>query len=233
VTRSDEREDIVAGSRNSGPPLGFKFTETMGGYISPGAHDFRAAEYLGRKQGNRLRFTLTVTVDDLRAFIADPAHRAQLTGTVEADRFGGVRPVEPGTFHLFMQDENGRKQMRYAFRFRDVEGRTYRFEGFKDVHNDYVLDFWKDTTTLFVTVWRDAPGGYPGQGQVAATGVLHIRPVDLVPQVLSMRAVNASGPGAHAAAVTQFGLFFLERMLDEYLPFPLPPTIRRRLTPSG
>ena len=197
----------------------------MGGYVAPGVHEYRAAEYLGRKQGNKLRFTLTVTTDDLKAFINDPAHAALLTGTVEADRFGGKRPIDPGTFNLFMEDEEGRKKMCYEFTFRDAEGKTYRFEGYKDVHNDFVVDFWKDTTTLFTTV-READG----EGRVVATGVLYIRPIDLVPQVLSMRAVNSSGLRAHASAISRFGQFFLERMLDEYLPFPLPRPLRKRLT---
>ena len=69
-----------------------------------------------------------------------------------------------------------------------------------------------------------------GEGRVVVTGVLYIRPIDLVPQVLSMRAVNSSGLRAHASVISRFGQFFLERMLDEYLPLPLPRPLRKRLT---
>ena len=207
---------------NTKSPLGFTFTETMRGYIASGELDYRAAESIGRRQGDAFRFILTVRSTDLDTFVRNPSHEAELTGTIESERFGGTRPIEPGVFNLFMENERGRKEMRYRFFFSDPNGKRYLFQGFKDVHNDYIFDFWKDTTKLFVTI-REDDGG---EQSVAATGILYIRPSDLVPQVLSMRGVNARSIVQHARAIVRFGLFFTERMLDEYLPFKLPSALR-------
>lgn len=207
-----------------GRTAGFTFTETMEGPVAPGAGDYRQAEARGKQNGESLRFTLSVTTHDLDAFIRDPAHEATLQGTVQCERFGGVRPIDPGTFNLFIEDEQGYKQMRYSFTFRGAAGQQYLFEGFKDVRNDYVIDVWKDTTTLFTTVREVSSPDRP----VILTGVLYIRPMDLLSQLLSMRGVNARTPIDHAKALVRFNLFFTERILNEYWPM----TLRRRKQPG-
>jgi cholesterol oxidase len=172
-----------------------------------------------------LRFVVTVSTPDLDAFLKDPDHQAVLTGTVEGSRVGGGRvAIEPGTFNLFARDEQGRMQMRYRFSFRDRHGLRYRLEGFKDVHNDMVVDVWPDTTTLFTTLRREDEPGEP----VVASGVLRIRPIDLVPQVRSMRALNARGLADHARAVTRFNLFFAGKLLNEYALSRIPTLTRGR-----
>jgi len=195
-------------------PLGFTFTETMGGFLAPGTEDYRHGQARGRRAGTDLRFTLAVTVDDLDRFLADPEHPATLTGSVEGQWAGGTVAIEPGQFNLFARDARGRRQMRYRFAFTGAEGRTYLLQGFKDVHNDYVLDAWKDTTTLFTTLHHADEAGEP----VAARGVLTIRALDLVPQVRSMRGVHARGPLGHLRALARFNLFFSGEMLREYTP---------------
>ncbi|MGH2586053.1 MAG: hypothetical protein ACRDJE_14160 [Dehalococcoidia bacterium] len=211
---------------NRKSPLGFTFTETMGGYMIAGEQDYRRAEKLGRRLGERLRFVVTVSAPDLDAFLDDPSHEAVLTGTVAGSRVGGGRvAIEPGTFNLLVRDEQGRMQMRYRFSFRDRHGQRYRLEGYKDVHNDMVVDVWPDTTTLFTTLRRQDEPDEP----VVATGILRIRPVDLIPQVRSMRALNARGLADHARAVTRFNLFFAGRLLNEYLLSLFSSVGRRRL----
>ncbi len=204
-------------------PVGFTFTETMRGHVAPGEHDdYAQAEALGKRLGDRLRFTVTIHIDDLDAFLTDPAHPARLSGTVEAQRFGGRQTLEDGRFNLFIEDEaGGRKQMRYSMTFRDVHEQRYRLDGFKDVHNDPGIDIWSDTTTLFTRVYRLDGAGEAGTtavaaGPVVATGILRIRAIDLVPQVRSMRAVGARNPAESAAALLAFGRFFFGRLWDEY-----------------
>ncbi|MHB8574651.1 MAG: hypothetical protein ACYDCQ_04905 [Dehalococcoidia bacterium] len=196
----------------SRPPVGFTFTETMGGHVAPGEQEYAPAEKLGKKLGEKLRFKVTITMDDLDAFLADNAHAAGLSGTVEAKRFGGKVPIDSGGFNLFVEDASGRKQMRYTMTFRDTAGQAYRLDGFKDVHNDPGLDMWSDTTTLFTKVHRVDEAGE----HVAATGILHIRALDLIPQVRSMKALNARNPAESAAALAKFGRFFFDRLWDEY-----------------
>jgi cholesterol oxidase len=204
---------------DTAPPvqaLGFTFTETMGGFLSAGAMGYRSGYARGQRAGEDLRFTLTVTADDLSRFVREPQHSAVLTGSVEGYWVGGTAAIEPGPFNLFARDRRGRRQMRYHFLFPGREGVRYVLDGFKDVHNDYVFDGWKDTTTLFTTLRReDAPGGPP-----TALGILKIRPLDLVPQVWSMRGVNARGLVDHLRALARFNLFFAGEMVREYTPRP-------------
>ena len=204
-------------------PLGFTFRETMGGFIADGAGDCREAEVLGRRLGDQLRFRVRITIDDLARFIGDPAHAARLTGTVEAPRFGGTMPIDDGTLNLFIEDERGRKEMRYRISFQARDGRRYRLEGRKEIHNDRVVDVWSDTTTLFTTVRHEDGEEEP----IVATGVLRIGLLDLVPQVASMRALHARGRGDQARALTRFGRFFFGHLWGEYARFTARPLAGR------
>lgn len=202
----------MSASEQSAPSAGFRFTETMSGPISAGADDYRRAAAAGRRAGERFRFTLTIIIDDLAAFRRDPEHTAAMTGEIESARFGGRRLVERGVFNLFARDERGRRQMRYQLWFRGDDDTRYRLDGFKDVHNDYMLDVWADTTTLFTRIHREDEAGDP----IVASGVLHIRPLDLIPQVCSMRALGARGPREIAGAFLGFGRFFAAELCAEY-----------------
>jgi cholesterol oxidase len=199
----------MSDGNRQGKVRGFTFTETMGGSVTPGD----TVPTKRRRDGTPLRFVVTILVDDLHAFVRDATHRARMTGTVDSPMFGGSCTIDDGVFNLFAEDARGRKKMLYRMSFTARDGVRYRLEGFKDVHNDYVVDVWKDTTTLFTTVRREDGGDDP----VVATGVLTIRAVDLIPQVLSMRALNARQPLHHVAALSRFGMFFTGRVLDEYL----------------
>src|SRR5437868_14797968 len=74
-------------------PVGFSFSETMRGYIAAGEHEYHEAEQIGRKLGDEIAFHVTITMDDLDAFLNNPDHPARLTGTIESDRLGGTVPV--------------------------------------------------------------------------------------------------------------------------------------------
>jgi hypothetical protein len=86
-------------------------------------------------------------------------------------------------------------------------------DGFKDVHNDRMVDVWYDTTALFTDV-RPAEGA---AGEAPAfRGILRIRLIDLVPQVLSMRGMNTKNPLGHAGALVRFNWFFSWTLMKEY-----------------
>ena len=195
------------------PPLGFTFRETMGGFVAPGGNGAAPGGAAPAERGEPLRFRVRITVADLAAFVADPAHQARLTGTIDSARFGGTLPVGDGTFNLFVRDERDRAQMRYRIPFRGGDGQDYVLEGVKDIRDGRGFDLWRDTTTLFVTV-RGSGAGEP----ILATGTLRIRPLDLIPQVASMRAVNPRTPVDHVMALARFGGFFFGQVWREYGP---------------
>lgn len=199
---------------NGTNPVGFTFTETMQGFVGMGA-DYAEGRRLGERAGERLRFRVTITMPDFRAFLDDAEHAALLAGTIDSTSLGQGLAVQDGTFKLFARDGRGHRTMQYRLPFTAADGTPGLLEGHKDVHNDRTIDFWYDTTALFTTLQ-----GGPIQGGAGgnALGILRIRPIDLVPQVLSMRAVHTRNPARHAQVLGRFGLFFLGSMLDEYRP---------------
>jgi cholesterol oxidase len=193
-------------------PLGFTFTETMEGFVAPDAADFADGARRGKKAKSFLKFRVTMHMDDLGSFLDDPDHAARMTGTVTVPGHTNKK-IREGVFNLLARSDDGHRQMRYAFVFDDDDGHGRRFEGFKDVHNDWTFDFWKDTTTLFTTVAATDLDGAP-----AAVGILRIKPLSLVPQVLSFRARNSRNPLRHVQATARFSWFFTASLWDEYHP---------------
>ena len=59
-------------------------------------------------------FELTIAVDDVDRFVADPGHQGSATGYVESDLLGGRLEVERGWFNLFVEiDDPESRQMLY------------------------------------------------------------------------------------------------------------------------
>lgn len=195
----------------AGSPAAFTFTETMGGYVSAGASSYRDGARRGRRDGESLRFKVTIGIPDLAAFLQDPAHAAPMTGTIDSAGLGRGLAVDEGAFTLLQRGEDGRLRMGYRLRFHTWDGSPYVLEGYKDVHNDRLVDVWYDTTALF-TVLRAEGTEAPGESR----GILRIRPVDLVPQVFSMRDPGTRNPLRHAASLARFGWFFGSTLAREY-----------------
>src|SRR5450759_1591747 len=84
----------------------------------------------------QLRFDVSIRIADLRHFLDEPEHRAELTGTVTCPALGGTMPIRDGGFQLFVVDPaSGVRQLRYFFRFTAADGGTYYLAGHKDVHD--------------------------------------------------------------------------------------------------
>jgi cholesterol oxidase len=192
--------------------VGFTFTETMGGFLGRDDADFRRATAKGLRAGEKFRFKLTILADDLGEFLANPAHEAPMRGTVDSTSLGQGLEVQTATFNLLERDENGRLWMKYRLEFTSDGGVPYVLEGFKDVQNNRMIDFWYDTTALFTDVKPAAEDS----GEPSFHGILRIRPIDLVPQVISMRGLHTRNPARHALALARFGWFFFFTLVKEY-----------------
>jgi cholesterol oxidase len=207
------------------PPLGLEFSETMRGFVAPvpvgGAlartpEEYKAAFERGKQKKIELAFQLTMFVDDLERFIADPDHLAQVEGFVDSSELGVRRRVERGTFNLFAPsaDRNFR-QMLYKLPFTGKDGRRYLLDGFKDVRDDRGLDLWTDNTTLFTSV-KD------GDGQVVAQGVLRIGLAGFLKLLSTISVRHGTSTGTSARAVSRFGRFFVGSVWDSYIATKLP-----------
>ncbi|MEV7606402.1 GMC oxidoreductase [Paenarthrobacter sp. NPDC089322] len=229
-----------------------RFTEQMHGWFSPGVTDPEKGRSLGRDRSRRIMFELTITAEDIEAFVADPSHPAKADGYVLADYFGGRLPVERGWFNLFVEatSDDGRpaRRMLYRLWLRDPGGTPFTFTGHKLIHNEAGLDIWQDTTILYATILRghvppEAGEVIGGEEGVVGAGILYIRPLDFAKQLTTFRA---EGP-APAAGLAAFMKLFAGELWQVYgravkrVPFPLrfPPRPTARLdavppeTPPG
>lgn len=201
---------------------GVSFTETMKGHVTPGETEPSRGEESERREA--ASFELTITVDDIEVFVRHPDHGARATGWVEVPSLGGRRPVENGKFQLFVDDADPEaKRMLYRLPFRGDRGTQFTLSGEKVVRDDPGFDLWDDTTTLFVKILEGrVDGNDEAESRVWGAGVLHIRTVDFLRQLSTMRA---TGPDlkAQASAIVRFGRLFLGKLWDSYgsriLPF--------------
>ena len=135
-------------------PATVQFTEEMLGHITFGETDFNRGSVSGRPGAGFFKFHLTIVVDDIQRFSADPMRQGGAFGWVECDALGGRLPVERGVFNLFVDTEPGVKHMLYRLCFRDGVGHPLTMTGYKLVRDDAGFDVWRDTTTLFTRVLR-------------------------------------------------------------------------------
>jgi predicted patatin/cPLA2 family phospholipase len=204
------------------PPSGtprstLQFTEEMKGFAALGATDPAAGAATGQQTGHPLGVQLTIAVDDVDRFLADPAHEAAVNGWVESDLIGGRRLVAGGTFNLLVHDTDpSRKQMRYRLPYTGSDGRKYLLSGAKEVYHDGQLDLWTDTTTLFFRLldgWV-LPAD-EATAMVKGAGIIAIQPLDFLRQLTTFR-VDGPTPAARLDALTRFGEFFLGKLWDVY-----------------
>ncbi|UZN04654.1 GMC oxidoreductase [Cellulomonas sp. S1-8] len=221
------------------PPRSVAFTERMTGAFALGETDPHRGAALGRSRRTRLTFVLTITADDVEAFVDDPLHRAEATGHVDCDALGGRLEVSRGWFSLFVHPHGvpGRRML-YRLWLRDAAGSPLTLVGAKHVEDDPGLDVWADTTTLLVRVLvghvppppddtpeevetvlaalaDDAVGAGPhaAGAEVLGAGVIVIRPQDLARQLTTFRTTG--GRGGHTLAA--FGRLFLGELWDVYV----------------
>lgn len=171
-------------------PTAVRFTEEMKGFYTPGSPAFDAGLHTGQADGNSLMFHLTIGTDDVDAFLADPLHPCPAVGWVKSPILGaGELAVERGTFNLFAPGlVPGRMTMRYRLWFRGDDGAARTLKGYKDVANDPGFDMWKDTTTLYTTLFA---GHVEPEGDADATeegrGILRLTPAMFARQLSTFR----------------------------------------------
>ncbi|MEU1054222.1 GMC family oxidoreductase [Streptomyces sp. NPDC005876] len=200
-----------AAPRRYTPATSLVFTESMTGrYTSPAQH-LCAVRGPGHAAPLRCSARLTVTVDDVPAFLADPDHEARVDGWLDLPAHGGRRPLLDGRLALFPVDDPGTgtdRTMEYRLGLTDGAGRELVLLGRKRLTAGAPSGLWRETTTLpfRLSPPDDAHG-------TTATGTLRLRPLDFARQLASFRASGPGGP----AAVGQFGRFFLGRLRHIYL----------------
>ncbi|SFN64866.1 cholesterol oxidase [Actinomadura madurae] len=201
----------VAAGRTS-----LSFTEEMKGFVTYGESDPRIGELA---EGRRpLSFRLTITAADTDRFLAEPGHEAKAEGWVDAAGDGGRRPVEKGTFNLFVADgEDDRRLMKYRLFYTDGEDRPRTLSGHKNVLHGPPTRIWPDTSTLYVRLLEGHVGEDEEEAaEIVAAGVLHIQLTDFARQLTTFRTSGPDGAGK----LLDFGRFFAGELWEVYGPDP-------------
>lgn len=195
---------------------GVQFTETMRGYFGAGeTEDYEKGFQIGKNSHSNFEFTLTIQTEDIDAFVADEKHQARMVGTMLAPALSPFPMTAlDGVFNLFIENPTApdRKKMKYTAQLISREGKNFYFEGFKDIFNDKGIDVWKDTTTLFITVY----GGSDATGAPIGKGKLIIRIADFMRQLRTVKAIHARSTSDGIRAVSAFGKFFAGNVFDTY-----------------
>jgi len=198
---------------------GVQFTESMKGFFGMGeTEDFESGFSRGKKDNSPFEFTLTIQTEDIQEFVQQENHPGKMIGTMLAPALS-EKPMSAynGVFNLFITDksDDSRKKMNYTAELLSEEGKSYYFEGFKDVFNDHVVDAWKDTTTLFISVYE----GNNSQGPLLGKGKLVIKVADLLRQLRTVKAIHPKSKGDGISAIATFGKFFAGNVYETYFSF--------------
>jgi cholesterol oxidase len=197
--------------------ISFQFTEDMKGFATFNQTNYEDGYKQGKQDGTALMFRLTIKISDLDDFVASPEHEAEAIGYVKCEQLGGKRPVEEGTFNLFIDAADlNRKKMCYRLFFRDADGRVLTLSGFKAVQDNVGPDIWKDTTTLYTNIFKGRiTQEKEAAAEIVAAGILRIELLDLMKQLTTMRA---DGPtfSDRVEGIDKFGKYFLGSLWEVY-----------------
>jgi predicted patatin/cPLA2 family phospholipase len=200
------------------------FTEEMKGYVTLAATDYQTTDFnlgfsQGSKEGTYFMFHLTIEIDDVSRFVAEPEHDTQgVTGHIECNALGGKLRVEHGWFNLFVdKDDPAIKRMLYRLFFTDERGQPLTLSGFKLVKEDPGIDLWTATNTLYTRIFQGhvVSEEDEAKAEMVGFGIISNHFLDFLKQMVSMRT---TGPTAmkRATVLVEFNMFFLGKLWDVY-----------------
>ena len=212
--------------------VGLNFQEKMDGSYFTGDTDRSPVHLksLNPSNGSKCQFNVTMTIADIDVFVTNEEHRAELTGTIQFEKFRGERkvtlPLESGSFfnYLILNPASDEREMRYHIRFKH-HGTMFSLDGTKFMQKDHKRDIREildDYTTLFVQIVEE------NSGAVEGVALMKFRTFESVAAVVSMAQFGLSftvtgteNPATKAAAIAKFNAFTARFVLDEYNPLGL------------
>ncbi|KAK4142292.1 cholesterol oxidase [Dichotomopilus funicola] len=231
---------------------GFGFTEVMSGFVhyddglvEDTQETYELAHRVAKSLCESARFFLSVQAFDTDEMVNHSQHRGMLTGTFVCPSIpGSPFMVQRGEFNLFILNNKapGTRNLTYDFDMTGVNGRRLHFHGYKVVDSSVALapfQFWRATSTLYVTVSEHVPGMCADlddeeawrRGRVLAKGMMHIQPADFMSQISTM-APTGSNLVRKAVSAASFLTYFTRKSLSLFLS-PLTPLQYPTKTFSG
>jgi len=205
------------------PSTGISFRETMSGGFQLGS--VLPAEGAQAGCATPLSMHATIHIRDIHAFVADPSHKAELSGHIDFAPFNTTVntpiPAESGLFQLFAPSDDPKlTYMVYELGFRH-EGESYYLAGKKHVRVGAPWKLWSETTTLYSTLHR----GTDSTGPVIGAGILQLGVSELLKLLSTFHPTEADTPCEAACATKQFFGFFAKELTRTYIcQRPLAPT---------
>ncbi|EMF99233.1 alpha/beta hydrolase family protein [Leptospira borgpetersenii str. 200701203] len=147
--------------------------------------------------------------------VGNPDHKATLFGTVKAPFISkDVITVTGGEFLLFISKEDRveTRNMVYRMILNTEEGKKYLFAGVKLIQDDGLTNIWRDTSTLYTTIYDGETESSPVFGK----GILHILPEDFAKQMTTMKVINSKSIIDEVKGLAKFGSFFAGVLYDVY-----------------
>lgn len=188
---------------------GITFRETMAGGFSLGATDPEA----GAQGLDTLAMHATIRIRDIDAFIADPQHKAELTGTIDFAPLGQGLVADSGVFGLFSPSgDPALTYMVYELGF-EHGGKRHYLAGKKHVKLGSPLRLWGETTTLYTTLHQGRDAG----GRVIGAGVLSLGVIELFKLLGTLEATDSDGFLESASAKAKFFRFFSSELTRTYV----------------
>ena len=197
------------------------FHEQLNGYFSLGNLDPRVGYEQGKKAGTTFGFDVSIFIDDLDKFIADPNHKATCSGHYLGNLMPGNPAIGIGVFNFMSPGQGASRLMEHHHTF-ESGGKQYRFEGEKNIsHAELTFDEIKALTTLYCKIYDD-------DGKVYAAGVLVFPTKDLAKLITSF---HTQGSDPDLFAKFKFLKFFLHEeawVILQAWRKPIAPDNRRR-----
>ena len=201
---------------------GIEFTETMHGFLKTGAKassigEFERALQDGKNSNEPFRFLLTIKVNDIDKFIADPGLTAQAIGTVFGKSIGECQIHPSSFFNLFVDEstsENTVRKMFYILHFNDKTGNKLTFFGYKIVEKRNGFDVWKSTTTLYSQIFLGHISDFKGHSAIPiSAGILRLTKGDFAKQLTTLKT---TGPNIidRTLAYAKFSEVFASNILE-------------------
>jgi len=188
---------------------GITFRETMAGGFALGTDN----PATGAQSGTPLAMHAVVHIQDIDAFVADPQHRAGLTGTIDFAPMGQALVADRGVFGLFSPSgDPALTYMVYELAF-SHQGRPRYLAGKKHVQLGSPLRLWDETTTLYTTLHD----GSDATGPVLGAGILTLGVVDLAKLLGTLEATDSDSPWESLTAKAKFMRFFGGELVRTYI----------------
>jgi cholesterol oxidase len=206
-----ERSGAARPSAQGSGRTTLSFTEEMKGFYAEGETAPEPGERAGREREQTLQYRLTITVDDVGRFLAEPGYTARADGWIAGAGIGECE-IQQGWFDLFAPgDAPDRRLARYRLHFTDDTGRARTFSGWKDINHRSAQSSWPGATTLYFRLLEGhVPDGEDEEAANTGAGILRLDAAAFARQLTTFRT---SGPEG-APALELFTAFYLGELTD-------------------